>query len=68
MALKFIEGRLRKFVQGKTPSIIARHWAWGTGKTYSWNAFMESEIQAKTVGLKKYAYVSLFGVDSLKDL
>lgn len=68
MALKFIEDQLKKFIQNKGPSIIAIKGAWGTGKTHSWNALIDKEIEAERVGLKKYAYVSLFGINSLEDL
>ncbi|WP_179999096.1 KAP family P-loop domain protein [Acinetobacter sp. YH12239] len=63
---------------------IAITGCWGVGKTYSWDRFIkkraeheENEIKQKPsyerknkdkIFSKKYAYVSLFGIESLSDL
>jgi len=39
---------------------------WGVGKTYIWKSGLEKAQRAKNVGLHRYSYVSLFGVNSLK--
>jgi hypothetical protein len=41
---------------------------WGVGKTYAWNHYLREAQAAGRVGLEKYAYVSLFGRNSLEDV
>lgn len=43
--------------------LIAIKGNWGTGKTFFWNKFQEENLKAKP-----YAYVSLFGKDSIADI
>ena len=42
---------------------------WGVGKTFAWNKypFQNAQMQGQ-IGLKRYSYVSLFGINSLDDL
>ncbi len=53
---------------------IAITGSWGVGKTYFWNSFLEKRRceerinQKETIFNRKYAYVSLFGVENLSDL
>ncbi|MCJ8145413.1 KAP family P-loop domain protein [Acinetobacter sp. A3.8] len=48
---------------------------WGIGKTFTWEQFLESQRTKERLGdaqsnisTKKYAYISLFGIESLTDL
>ena len=43
--------------------VIAIKGNWGTGKTFFWNKFKEENLKEKP-----YAYVSLFGKDSISDI
>ncbi|MFH7765433.1 hypothetical protein [Acinetobacter sp. BSP-28] len=58
----------------KIGTAIAITGSWGVGKTYFWNKFLESELSEERIYKKdnvfnrKYAYVSLFGLESLSDL
>ncbi|MCT8135653.1 KAP family P-loop domain protein, partial [Acinetobacter sp. T_3_1] len=58
----------------KIGTAIAITGSWGVGKTYFWNTFLESELSEERIYKKdnvfnrKYAYVSLFGLESLSDL
>jgi predicted AAA+ superfamily ATPase len=55
-----------RFLESSKPEVLALRGAWGVGKTYLWNKLLE---QTKaTIGLKKYAYVSLFGLQNLNEL
>jgi hypothetical protein len=38
------------------------------GKTYGWNRYLTEAAAAKSIELKRYAYVSLFGLNSLDNL
>jgi hypothetical protein len=60
--------------QEKIGTAIAIVGSWGVGKTYFWNMFLELQLSAERINKKdnvfnrKYAYVSLFGLESLSDL
>ena len=41
---------------------------WGVGKTYAWNEAVKEAVSGKTLKLKKYAYVSLFGIKDSSDI
>ena len=41
---------------------------WGVGKTYTWQTILTKATISNDVGLKRYGYVSLFGINSLDDL
>lgn len=66
-----IENALRAFIASAEPGAIVLQGKWGLGKTYFWrnriiNPFLvDSTIHHK---LKRYSYVSLFGIESLSDL
>ncbi|WP_338561091.1 hypothetical protein [Acinetobacter sp. KS-LM10] len=53
---------------------IAITGSWGVGKTFFWNKFLDSQLSEECIYTnrkvfnRKYAYVSLFGVESLSDL
>lgn len=53
---------------------IAITGSWGVGKTYFWKKFLDSQLSKERIYKKdnvfnrKYAYVSLFGMESLSDL
>jgi len=42
--------------------------AWGVGKTYAWNRYLLDAQTRNAIGLDHYAYVSLFGNNSLDEL
>ncbi|WP_198333920.1 AAA family ATPase [Psychrobacter namhaensis] len=61
-----LEKRLADLIDKESPFSIALTGEWGIGKTHFWNNFKEKyHNQFK---LRKYAYVSLFGIDSLDSL
>ncbi len=61
-----LEKRLLDLLDKKSSFVIALTGEWGIGKTRFWNSFKTKyNDQFK---LRKYAYVSLFGIDSLESL
>jgi hypothetical protein len=57
---------LQNFLNDPNPGVLALKGAWGIGKTYIWNSFLEGyKSKAKQVG---YAYVSLFGINTIAEL
>ena len=66
LAQQQIKQRISEFLSTSDPVTICIRGAWGTGKTYAWKEWVEDtkdELQNE-----RYSYVSLFGIDSLKDL
>ncbi len=68
MSIGTIEQQVAHFLARETPEVISIKGAWGVGKTYAWNNFLNKARQQKKIALAKYSYVSLFGISSLNDL
>ena len=68
MSLALIENEIRLLLATKEPTVVCISGRWGVGKTYAWNHYLkEAHDRSKGIGLKRYAYVSLFGVNSLDE-
>lgn len=65
MTLKAVKDQIKQFLASPTPEVLAIRGAWGTGKTYLWNSLLKAAAETQTIGLRKYAYVSLFGTTTL---
>lgn len=68
MSLKFFNKEINKFLADPSPSVLAIHGDWGTGKTHIWNKLLEEQLLLEAISLEKYSYVSTFGINSLDDL
>ena len=68
MSIKVIESQVARFLQREVPEVISIKGAWGVGKTYAWHSYLSKARHQKKIGLLRYSYVSLFGINSLKDL
>lgn len=65
MSIEVVRNRLRSACMEETPKVIFLTGGWGEGKTHQWKqALKEAQAQGNP---PKYAYVSLFGVNSLAD-
>jgi len=68
MSLQLIQKVLHKFVATDVPEVICLRGKWGIGKTYAWNKLLQEAIANSQVALPLYAYVSLFGLNSIDEL
>jgi hypothetical protein len=68
MSIVLTKSALRKFISTSDPEIIALQGKWGVGKTYTWQLLLKEAISTASVGLPRYAYVSLFGTNSIDDV
>jgi hypothetical protein len=67
VSIENVKNAVRSFLEMKdTCEVLAFKGAWGVGKTYAWKRIIEDENQK--VWPEAYAYVSLFGLESLSDL
>jgi hypothetical protein len=68
MSILLVEGEVRRFLSSRQPEVISITGRWGVGKTFAWKHYL-ADAQAKGgIALKRYAYVSLFGINSLDEL
>src|SRR5688572_16199331 len=68
MSLRLIEAEIANFLASDRPEVLCIRGKWGVGKTYSWNKFLKNACASRHIALKSYAYVSLFGLNSLDQL
>jgi hypothetical protein len=65
MSIEIINKQLEKFLQSNNPEILCLRGKWGVGKTFLWNTALQNK---ESISLKRYSYVSLFGITSLDEL
>lgn len=65
MSLDNVRRELHRFLGSDDPEVLVLKGAWGVGKTYTWNKLLKETQNSGGVRLKKYSYVSLFGINSL---
>ncbi|MFK5927480.1 MAG: hypothetical protein QM483_12680 [Desulfuromusa sp.] len=68
MSIDIIENQIGRFLASEAPEVVSIKGAWGVGKTYAWNKYLVNAKNLKKIALRKYSYVSLFGINSLEDL
>ena len=68
MSLEIVKKVTEDFLKRNLPEVIAIKGKWGTGKTYTWNEIIKKAKNNNKLALDKYAYVSLFGINSLEAL
>jgi hypothetical protein len=67
MTIASFQHSLNAFLSGPDKVLVIRG-HWGVGKTYSWDAYVNEHIAAKTLKQIAYSYVSLFGKSSLAEV
>ena len=68
MSLSLIETELRRFLTSLDAEVICVTGRWGVGKTYAWKKILEDTECSGNLGMQRYSYVTLFGINSLEDL
>ncbi len=68
MSLELVRSEIERFLSVKTPEVLCLTGKWGVGKTYAWKSFLRDAQRRKKIALKKYAYVSLFGLANIEDV
>lgn len=66
MSLTQTRSAIERFLSQDGNKVLAVRGDWGVGKTHLWRRIIND--QAKAIHYKRYAYVSLFGVESLASL
>lgn len=68
MTTSIVRAEIERFIKAPEPEVLCISGPWGVGKTYSWQKFLRESEKKKQLGMKRYAYVSLFGLNSLNEL
>ena len=68
MSLALIKSEIERFLADTEPAVLCITGAWGVGKTFAWNRYLQEAQTRQAIGLDHYAYVSLFGNNSLDEL
>ena len=68
MSKKSIEAAILAFLKSDERGVLCIRGKWGTGKTYMWNQTLKAAARREDVAFDRYAYVSLFGINSLAEL
>ena len=66
MSVELGKKAMRKFLADPEPEVLCIKGKWGTGKTHAWDYAVKQAISEKRI--KKYAYVSLFGINNSSDI
>jgi hypothetical protein len=57
-----------RFLASSDAEVLCIKGKWGVGKTFAWMQYLREAESSKELGLDKYAYVSLFGLNNLDAL
>jgi hypothetical protein len=68
VSIDLVNREVRRFLSSTDPEVICISGHWGVGKTFAWKRHVHDAQKESRIGLKRYSYVSLFGVNSLDDL
>ena len=68
MSASLVEKEIERFLASPEPEVLCLRGKWGVGKTYSWEQILRRARDKGAIALNSYAYVSLFGRDSLAQL
>lgn len=68
MTTALLQSEILRFLSDPTPEVLCIRGHWGVGKTYAWLKYLGEAEKAKKLQVKQYAYVSLFGLNTLNDL
>lgn len=68
MSVKLVSEEIKRFLKDSDSEVLCLMGKWGVGKTFAWNQYLQAAVSEKSVGLKRYSYVSLFGQNSLEEL
>lgn len=59
---------IQRFLASKDAEVLCISGHWGVGKTYAWQHYFKDALNNGSYHRQNYAYVSLFGLNSLDDL
>lgn len=68
MSTAIVRAEIDRFLRSPAPEVLCISGRWGVGKTYAWQHFVRETEASGGIAMRRYAYVSLFGLNSLAEL
>ncbi|WP_173998901.1 P-loop NTPase fold protein [Agrobacterium rubi] len=68
MSTAQVKKEITRFLNSEETLTLCLSGKWGVGKTHTWNALLKEAFENGTVRPTNYAYASLFGLESLKNV
>lgn len=68
VSIQILNAQLSRFLASKEPEVLCIRGRWGVGKTFGWNHALDAAVLNQNMALQRYAYVSLFGLNSITEL
>jgi hypothetical protein len=68
MSVELVKREIQRFLSTKETEVLSISGEWGIGKTFCWKKYLVEAQKQNKIALNRYAYVSLFGVNSLDEL
>ena len=69
MSVQNVRTAIELFLASEKEEVLCIRGAWGTGKTYNWKTITrELRDKPNAIALNEYAYVSLFGLNSISEV
>jgi hypothetical protein len=68
VSTQIVKSEIQRFLASATPEVLCIRGKWGVGKTFAWMQYLGEAERDKRLGLDRYAYVSLFGLNDLEAL
>lgn len=68
MSIEVVKSEIRRFLASSDAEVLCINGKWGVGKTFAWKQFLKQASLSGCVALDHYAYISLFGLNSLDAL
>lgn len=68
MSIEIVKAEIKRFLANGDAEVLCIKGKWGVGKTFAWRQYLNEAEKNNNLGLAKYAYVSLFGLNDLETL
>lgn len=68
MSIEVVGKEIARFLGSTDPEVLCLKGKWGVGKTFAWQRFISEAKSQGAIGLERYAFVSLYGVNSADQL
>lgn len=68
MTTELVTQEINRILASEDAEVLCIRGRWGVGKTYAWQTYLKDARKQGRIAKQNYAYVSLFGLNSLDDL
>ena len=68
MSIEVVGKEIARFLRSSDPEVLCLKGKWGVGKSFAWDRYVRDAKSKGEIGLERYAFVSLYGVNSSDQL